>query len=352
MAIVDIGPSSSGLISLIREALPADRRHEAVWAALQMTPDYAVNPCDTPLGCRYPLPADRDFLANLLGMLLTPVGVQGVPDGVAQTIPPLIDGIYRMRADDRPGQEPQRYARGRDPEVDAALGRRGLNLSEKPLWWEAVDLLFEAGEFDAAARAQRYAVPTLRDCLTVVRGAEVQSLVGDARYGSGQESVTSAVIRILNAQSGNWPVLFGPTVFDLRNAADRVGGPVCAGAPGEPGERQADCGHVPDGALCADARLVDRRGNAGRGAGEVPRLSRSSHPGDFGGAEEGCPGRVPPDARGRGGQGAGGPGRAGSPETACEADPGLAGVRGFRGRAHKAGERILGARRRGREDGV
>ena len=218
MAIVDIGPSSSGLISLIREALPADRRHEAVWAALQMTPEYAVNPCDTPLGCRYPLPADRDFLTNLLGMLLTPVGMQGVPDGVAQTIPPLIDGIYRMRADDRPGQEPQRYARGRDAEVDAALARRGLNLSEKPLWWEAVDLLFEAGELDAAARAQRYAVPTLRDCLTVIREAEVQSLVGDARYGTGQESVTSAVIRILNAQSGNWPVLFGPTVFDLRNA--------------------------------------------------------------------------------------------------------------------------------------
>ena len=49
-ATIDIGPSSAGLISLIREALPPERRHEAGWFALRMTREHAINPCDTQLG--------------------------------------------------------------------------------------------------------------------------------------------------------------------------------------------------------------------------------------------------------------------------------------------------------------
>ena len=71
-ATIDIGPSSAGLISLIREALPPERRHEAGWFALRMTRDHAINPCDTQLGCRSPLPAERAFLVNLLGLMMTP----------------------------------------------------------------------------------------------------------------------------------------------------------------------------------------------------------------------------------------------------------------------------------------
>ena len=51
IAILDIGPSSSGLISLIRDALPLERRHEAVHFKLRMTPQYSINPFDTQLGC-------------------------------------------------------------------------------------------------------------------------------------------------------------------------------------------------------------------------------------------------------------------------------------------------------------
>lgn len=54
VAVIDIGPSSSGLISLIKEALPPEKRHEAAYYRLQMSPQYAINPFDTQLGCRYP----------------------------------------------------------------------------------------------------------------------------------------------------------------------------------------------------------------------------------------------------------------------------------------------------------
>ena len=110
------------------------------------------------------------------------------------------------------------HTQGRDEEVDAAIAAAGLRLPENPLWWEVVDLLFQAGAHQAAARAQRYAVPTLGDLLASVREPAVQGLVGDARYGAGGESVTQAFIRILSALSGDWPVMFAPTAFDVGGA--------------------------------------------------------------------------------------------------------------------------------------
>ena len=217
-AVIDIGPSSSGLVSLVREALPADRRHEAGWFPLRMTSEHAINPCDTQLGCRAPLPAERAFLTNLLGLMVTPAGDAGVPDGMRELLGPALTGAYAMRSDTVPGAEPHRYTAGRDEDVDAAIARTGLLLPSEPLWWDAVDLLFHVGEIDAAARAQRYAVPTLTDLLASVREPAVQGLVGDARYGSGGETVTQAFTRILTALSGDWPVMFSPTAFDVGGA--------------------------------------------------------------------------------------------------------------------------------------
>ena len=52
-----------------------------------------------------------------------------------------------------------------------------MRLPERPLWWEVVDLLFEAGAIEAAARAQRYDVPVLGDLLASVREPTVQGLM-------------------------------------------------------------------------------------------------------------------------------------------------------------------------------
>ena len=226
--MIDIGPSSAGLVSLVREALPADRRHEAGWFPLRMTSEHAINPCDTQLGCRAPLPAERAFLMNLLGLMVTPAGsalgppargsAAGVPDGMRELLGPALTGAYAMRSDTVAGAEPHAYTEGRDADVDAAIAACGLRLPENPLWWEVVDLLFQAGAIEAAARAQRYAVPVLADLLASVREPAVQGLVGDARYGSGGETVTQAFIRILTALSGEWPVMFAPTAFDVGGA--------------------------------------------------------------------------------------------------------------------------------------
>ena len=212
-ATIDIGPSSSGLISLIREALPPERRAEAGWFPLRMSAAHAINPCDTQLGCRSPLPAERAFLENLLGLILTPAGAEGVADGMRELIGPTVSRAYAMRSDRIAGAEPNLYTPGRDREVDEAVERAGLAPSELP-WWEVVDALFDAGDDVAASRAQRYAVPVLGDFLAAVREPAVQGLVGDAVHGHGGETVTQAFIRILTALSGSWPAMFAPTAFD------------------------------------------------------------------------------------------------------------------------------------------
>ena len=66
-----------------------------------------------------------------------------------------------------------------------------------------------------AARAQLYAVPVLGDLLAAVREPAVQGLVSNTAYGTGGETVTQAFIRILTAQSGDWPIMFAPTAFDI-----------------------------------------------------------------------------------------------------------------------------------------
>ena len=212
-ATIDIGPSSSGLISLIREALPPERRAEAGWFPLRMSAAHAINPCDTQLGCRSPLPAERAFLENLLGLILTPAGAAGVPDGMRELIGPTIAKAYALRSDLIAGAESNAYAAGRDEEVDRALARAGFGPGDVP-WWEVVDLLFDAGDAVAASRAQRYAVPVLGDFLAAVREPAVQGLVGEAVHGAGGETVTRAFIRIVTALAGSWPAMFAPTAFD------------------------------------------------------------------------------------------------------------------------------------------
>ena len=216
-ATIDIGPSSAGLISLIREALPPERRAEAGWFPLRMGAEHAINPCDTQLGCRSPLPAERAFLENLLGLVLTPAGADGVPDGMRELIGPTVAQAWALRSDRIAGAEPNMYAAGRDREVDEALERAGLRPADVT-WWEVTDMLFDAGDPVAASRAQRYAVPVLGDFLAAVREPAVQGLVGGARHGAGGETVTQAFIRILTALSGSWPAMFAPTAFDTGTA--------------------------------------------------------------------------------------------------------------------------------------
>ena len=349
VAVIDIGPSSTGLISLLREALPDGRRHEAAAFRLTMAPECAINPFDTQLGCRRPLPAERQYLANLLALILTPAGAAGVPDGAREAIGAMIDAAYAMRSDGTAGGEPALYTPRRDARVDEALEIAAVTIPERATWWEVVDLLFAAGQAQAAARAQRYAVPVLSDIAAAIREASVQALIGRATWGTGSESVTDAVIRILAATADTWPIFFHPTTFDTRRRPGCGDRSRRSRADGQPGGGAADGRHLHAGPPCPDPPLVDRPGG---GRGDPARLSgvAPAAPDDGeGGAQAAHLRRVPSCRRGPGRAGAGRARHPRGPQAAGHPGAGLPAPRGLHGTPGRARHAHLGPGRRRQE---
>ncbi|MEA1938871.1 MAG: type IV secretion protein IcmB [Pseudomonadota bacterium] len=218
IAIIDIGPSSSGLISLVRESLPPDRQHEAAHYRLRMTPDYSINPFDTQLGCREPLPDERSYLVSLLVLLCTPPGQEAPYDGITQLAGLVIDEMFRWRNDSGANAEPRPYLSHIDDDVDAAIKAHDLHLSDDAYWWDVVDGLFEKNAIHEAGLAQRYAVPTLTDAVTGARRPQIRSLLEETRIGAGAESVIHAFERMITSAIREYPILGSVTRFDISDS--------------------------------------------------------------------------------------------------------------------------------------
>lgn len=235
VSIIDIGPSSSGLISLLREALPPERRHEVQYRRLRMIKDHAINPFDTQLGCRHPLPLERAFLVNFLTILGTQAQEDKPPSGLSDLIGMVVDELYKLFDDRSRRGSPRLYTRGESKEVDKAIDRHNIHLAEEePTWWSVVDTLFAAGDLHAAGLAQRFAVPRVEDLTIVVRKPEVADVYGGARTANG-ESLIDVFQRMVSSALREYPILTLPTRFDigesrvvsldLDEAAPRGGGP-------------------------------------------------------------------------------------------------------------------------------
>ncbi len=215
IAIIDIGPSSSGLISLIKESLPPERAHEAAHYRLQMTAEYAINPFDTQLGCRRPLPDERSYLIELMTMLSTPPGQDKPYDGVPQLVGFVVDEMFRWRDDTTASGEARPYLPRVDQLVDQALLDYNIYLPPEATWWDVVDCLFERELIHAASMAQRHAVPTLADSITAARRPQIRSLMEETQIGGSSENVIHAFERMISSAVRELPILSGITKFDI-----------------------------------------------------------------------------------------------------------------------------------------
>ncbi|MDB5477771.1 MAG: IcmB (DotO) protein [Alphaproteobacteria bacterium] len=215
VAIIDIGPSSSGLISLIKEGLPPERAHEAMHYRLQMSPEYAINPFDTQLGCRRPLPDERSYLIELMTLIATPPGQAQPYDGMPQLVGFVVDEVFRWRDDAAPNAEPRPYLPRVDLVVDEALQSHNIYVAPEAMWWDVVDMLFDRGLHREAMLAQRHAVPTLADAITAARRPQIRSLMEETSIGSSSESVIHAFERMISSAVRELPILSTVTRFDI-----------------------------------------------------------------------------------------------------------------------------------------
>lgn len=214
IAIVDIGPSSSGLISLLREALPHDKQHLVAYHRLQMTPEYAINPFDTQLGCRYPTPQERAFLVNFLTLLATPMGQMRTYDGITDMAGMVVDSLYKIFADEG---NPTAYTAGIELIVDGILDEIGFVFDQHTTWWEVTDALFTAGFTHEAMLAQRYAMPLLADAASICRTSAIEDLYGKINTPTG-EPLINAFSRMISSAVREYPILSRLTCFDISDA--------------------------------------------------------------------------------------------------------------------------------------
>ncbi len=214
IAIIDIGPSSSGLISLLKEALPYEQKHLASYYRMRLTPDFSINPFDTQLGARFPTPQERSFLVNFLALLATPIGSDKPYDGISDMAGLVVDEIYKQTVD---GAKPNTYAAGVEEIIDGVLEEIGFVKDPQTTWWEVTDALFMAGFTHEASLAQRHAMPVLADAASICRSPAVEDLYGKITAPTG-ETLINAFARMISAAIREYPILSQATRFDLGEA--------------------------------------------------------------------------------------------------------------------------------------
>lgn len=214
IAVIDIGPSSSGLISLIQAALPDDQKHLAAYHRLRMVKTMSINPFDTQMGCRFPTPQERAFLVNFLTLLATPVGESRAYDGISDMAGLIVDEMYKSLKDDA---KPHPYTENLEPKVDEKIREINFQLDTHTTWWEITDALFKADEIHLATVAQRYAMPLLADAASICRTQAVEDLYGAIIAPTG-ESIINAFGRMISSAVREYPILSQVTTFDLGEA--------------------------------------------------------------------------------------------------------------------------------------
>lgn len=211
ISVLDIGISSSGMVSLIKSALPKDKQHLAQYVRLTNQKKHAINVFDTPLGMRAPVPAHRAFLTNFLSLLCMSPREQATYPNVDGLLRMVVDKVYENLSD---RYNPKRYDPSICPEeVLRAMEEIGYRPDEQTTWWEIVDALAGRTLYHQATLAQRYAVPTLADCSSAVRGEAVAEVYKDMTPGN--VPVTEYVWRQIIDAMNMFPNLSMATQFDL-----------------------------------------------------------------------------------------------------------------------------------------
>ncbi len=208
LSIVDVGPSSSGLITLLKESLPENRKYLAAYHRLRMTEEFAINPFDLPLGNRKPLPSHKSFLINLLCLLSTPLDATAPADGVPGLISRAIELAYEELTEKHNGRL---YQKNMLPKLHEFIVKENIKLEANIKWWTVVDKLFKRGHVHEAMQAQRYAVPRISDVATQIRqNSGIQNTYEN-------ETIMQVWRSLLDAVDA-YTILGQPTQFDLGDA--------------------------------------------------------------------------------------------------------------------------------------
>ena len=209
IGVVDIGPSSSGFIELVKAMAPDTMRHQMLLVRLKNDRhDNAtcINMLELTLGNRKPTDQQRQVIEAFVTEILADDEGKANRDFVAAAVKQL----YGQLSDLEISSQPKRWQDGMCPEIDALCAKLEIPLRETTRWWQIVDQLSDRGLFREAMVAQRYASPLLEDLARIITG-------NDFRQDFGEDFTKEANLRILGAIE-QFPIFSRPTTLDIGEA--------------------------------------------------------------------------------------------------------------------------------------
>ncbi|MBA1280222.1 hypothetical protein [Stutzerimonas stutzeri] len=217
---MDFGASSSGVVGMVHDSLPENRKHEALFIPFSNTSSMCKNMMDTRLGMRYPLEDHKKFLINWLVILCDSlIEAAGIQNLVA-VLNATIENAY-ANCDPRTHHfqaKPFRLEQA-DDVVVAAVERAELKLDEHTIHWDVVDALIAFGlahndsqALHAAKVAQRHCVPLFPDLVRVCDQLEQQFV---SMPDIGGKSLCAAVANAITNANAMFPVFSGVTTTDI-----------------------------------------------------------------------------------------------------------------------------------------
>ncbi|MGJ3493240.1 AAA family ATPase [Piscirickettsia salmonis] len=215
ISIIDIGPSSCGFISLLKESLPADKKNKVVYHRLKLEKEHAINPFDTQLGARQPTKLHRSFLINFLSLLYVERADDALPEGMSGMLSLLIDELYQQFSDQ---VQPKPYIPDFDEVIHKNIEKYEIKFNEKTSWWNIVDKFHKLGQSELALRAQRYAMPTLADTISIVHNHGIKDIYAKVCLPGSNEDYVSAYCRSISVIIRNYPTLSTATQLSLESA--------------------------------------------------------------------------------------------------------------------------------------
>lgn len=213
ICVIDIGISSSGFISLVRDALPERKKHQALYVRVQNTKQYRMNQFDTQLGQRFPFPREREVMKNFLVRLATPPERGKAHTYINEFVGRVLDEAFKCTSDTYERGQPKPFGLNVNEMIKEKVLSTGIDFNEATKWWDIVDAFFDRGMIYEASVAQRYAQPELFDLLTVASDANIAKEFETAKdHGI---SVVDEFKLMINAARDDFPIFNGPTEYDI-----------------------------------------------------------------------------------------------------------------------------------------
>ncbi len=207
---IDFGYSGKGVVDIIRSSLPKEQQYRARYIQMKNDVRFAKNVFDTLTGCRHPLPNHKSFLNNFLQTAAFSMKDYSSLSGLCSL---LIDQAYKKYSDEGHNPDAKRYNRGISQEIDNFFEEIGITIDDGlRSWWSIVDQLYDMEQTHLCGIAQRYAVPTLEDIVSLSTSANV---IADYHESYQGQPVTEMFQRSIRECIDELPIFRSVTQFDI-----------------------------------------------------------------------------------------------------------------------------------------